>query len=595
MERAVLLIGVKQSGNLPELRAVHDGIQRTRAWALGQGIPDTSIKVLSDEVDTVHAHQVFKAAKELAQRDTVEQLIVYFAGHGVNNGYSEYWLLSDAPDNPNDAINLAGSVVLAERGGIPHVVMVSDACRTRPDSISALGITGSEMFLNQAPGAAAAKVDVFYACRLGDPAHEFGDPDEAAAVFKSIYTEVLLEALAGQHPGLLQQVIEGGETYNVVRPWSLEEGLPPLVRDRIIAEDLWRKVSQTPEARVTSNPFKAWVARHRVDESGPADPAVPPGPPGASSPAPSLRSVVSDALHSAVDPSVDAPSRGFVDDGGVAVEGGEEFASAVESLSDDFGPHHYESGAGFKIRGASVVKAVGAGGVRTELLEPGLVRIWDLHQDRSGASVLMRLSTGPCIVLPALFGFMCAATVEDGRLVDVAYEPMDTRGRWGDFMARAEEIRRARSTLAAAARMGVGGMSRDVAMATAHHLQSLKGLDPSSALYAAYAFRDLGEETLIRGMGDFQFDDLGVVLYDLELLTGRAPPPGPPPASPNGPRIALPFFPMLSRGWALTNAFGAVIHPAVANPSSRIPSLWTMFTPDTYAVIEAAMLGGDVL
>jgi hypothetical protein len=589
MNRAAVLIGVKKSGRLPELRAVDDGVARMRTWALGQGIPDDSIKVLTDQGGKVHAHEVFAAVKELAERDTVEQLVVYFAGHGVNNGYSEYWLLSDAPDNPNEAINLAGSVVLAERGGIPHVVLVSDACRTRPDSISALGVTGSEMFLNRAPAGSPAKVDVFYACRLGDPAHEFGDPDDAAAVFKSIYTEVLLEALAGRHPDLLQQVTEGGETFAVVRPWVLEEGLPPLVRDRIIAENLWRTVSQTPDARVTSNPFKSWIARYPVDGSAPLDLPLPPGPPGTASPSPTLRSVASEALHGAVDPSVDDGGRGFLDAAASGVEGGDEFGSSVESLSEDFGPHHYESGAGFKIRGTRLVEAVGAG-VGTELLDEGLLRVWGLDDGRPGASVLMRFSSGACAVIPAIFGYMCAVTVTDGRLVDVAYEPMDTRGRWDEFMARAPEIRRARSTLAAATRMGVTSLNRDVAMATAQHLQSLKGLDPSSSLYAAYAFRDLGDESLVREMGDHQLQDLGVVLYDLELLVGRAPPPGPQ----TGPRLVLPFFPMLSRGWALTNAMGATIHPAVADPSRRIPSLWTLFTPDTYALIEAAILGGDV-
>lgn len=589
MNRAAVLIGVKKSGRLPELRAVEDGVARMRAWALDQGIPGDSIKVLTDQGGQVHAHEVFAAVKELAERDTVEQLLVYFAGHGVNNGYSEYWLLSDAPDNPNEAINLAGSVVLAERGGIPHVVLVSDACRTRPDSISALGVTGSEMFLNQAPSGAPAKVDVFYACRLGDPAHEFGDPDDAAAVFKSIYTEVLLEALDGKHPELLQRVTEGGETFAVIRPWALEEGLPPLVRDRIVAENLWRTVSQTPDARVTSSPFKAWIARHAVAGPGALDLPIPPGPPGTSSSPASLRSLAGDALHEAVDPTAEGGGRGFLESGGAAVDGGEEFGSSVESLSEDFGPHHYESGAGFKIRGSRVVEAVGAG-VGTELLDEGLVRVWGLDPGRPGASVLMRLSSGACAVIPAIFGFMCGVTVEDGRLVDVAYEPMDTRGRWDEFMARATEIRRARSTLAAATRMGVASLDRDVAMATAQHLQSLKGLDPSSSLYAAYAFRDLGDQSLIREMGDFQFEDLGTVLYDLELLVGRAPPPGPQP----GPRLVLPFFPMLSRGWALTNAMGAVVHPAVADPARRIPSLWTLFTPDTYAVIAAAMLAGDV-
>ena len=66
MNRAAVLIGVEQSGRLPQLRAVQDGIRRTREWALGQGIPDDSIKVLSDEGGKVYSHEIFNAVRELA-------------------------------------------------------------------------------------------------------------------------------------------------------------------------------------------------------------------------------------------------------------------------------------------------------------------------------------------------------------------------------------------------------------------------------------------------------------------------------------------------------------------------------------------------
>jgi hypothetical protein len=150
-----------------------------------------------------------------AQRPTIGQLIVYFAGHGVNNNQSEYWLLSGAPTNPNEAINVAGSALLAQRSGIPHVVIISDAisdaCRTAPEGIHAQGVTGSLMFPNQPlrPGPADF-VDQFFACLLGDPAHEIRDPNDASRVFRSIYTEVLVESLNGEHREMLVRVDEPG-------------------------------------------------------------------------------------------------------------------------------------------------------------------------------------------------------------------------------------------------------------------------------------------------------------------------------------------------------------------------------------------------
>lgn len=73
---------------------------------------------------------------------TVQQLIVYFSGHGVNMSRGELWLLTGAPDDPNAAVNIARSVELARTCGIRHVAMVSDACRTAAEGIQAQSVRG---------------------------------------------------------------------------------------------------------------------------------------------------------------------------------------------------------------------------------------------------------------------------------------------------------------------------------------------------------------------------------------------------------------------------------------------------------------------
>lgn len=142
MIRAVVLIGVSQTGTLPTLRAVHDGVRSMEKWALGQGIDRDLVKVLSDESGPVEVAQVKKAVKELVELTTVQQLIVYFSGHGVNMSRGELWLLTGAPDDPNAAVNIARSVELARTCGIRHVAMVSDACRTAAEGIQAQSVRG---------------------------------------------------------------------------------------------------------------------------------------------------------------------------------------------------------------------------------------------------------------------------------------------------------------------------------------------------------------------------------------------------------------------------------------------------------------------
>src|SRR5688572_19481447 len=111
LQRAAVLIGVKKTGGLPVLQAVQQGIDLMKGWLEKQpGMRDPDgklrIKVLSDDKGKpVTADQVQKSIQRFVKDGTIEQLLVYFAGHGANKSYNEYWLLSGAPDNANEAIN----------------------------------------------------------------------------------------------------------------------------------------------------------------------------------------------------------------------------------------------------------------------------------------------------------------------------------------------------------------------------------------------------------------------------------------------------------------------------------------------------------
>ena len=115
-------------------------------WARLQGIDPSRVTAITDETEPVDPARIKRAVRDLTRLAVVEQLLVYFAGHGVNLGRQEYWLLSDAFDDPDAAINLAASRDLAAICGIPHVVFISDACRTAAEGIHAQAIRGSVIF-----------------------------------------------------------------------------------------------------------------------------------------------------------------------------------------------------------------------------------------------------------------------------------------------------------------------------------------------------------------------------------------------------------------------------------------------------------------
>jgi hypothetical protein len=181
MQRAAVLIGVSRSGTLPVLPAVIPSVKAMEGWALQQGMQRELVKTLTDEAGPLVPGAIKTAIRELVDMAVVEQLIVYFAGHGVNIRYGEYWLLSDAPNDTQAAVNVSGSVELARFCGIPHVIFFSDACRTAPEGIQAQYITGSEIFPNNGPGGLENSVDLFFACTLGRPAYEIQDPASSAS------------------------------------------------------------------------------------------------------------------------------------------------------------------------------------------------------------------------------------------------------------------------------------------------------------------------------------------------------------------------------------------------------------------------------
>src|SRR6478735_6137153 len=149
MNRAVLLIGVSRTGGgLAALQAVESSIDKMEAWAKAQGIPANQILRRTDATGPVTIADLFNDRQKLVALDTVEQLTVYFAGHGVVNNRQEYWLLSDAPVNAAAAVNLEGNVSLARAGAFAHVVFLSDACRSPTQGLQYGRVIGSDIFPN---------------------------------------------------------------------------------------------------------------------------------------------------------------------------------------------------------------------------------------------------------------------------------------------------------------------------------------------------------------------------------------------------------------------------------------------------------------
>ncbi|NHT19642.1 caspase family protein, partial [Cellulomonas sp. IC4_254] len=261
MARALVLVGVARTGGrFPELPAVPGAVAAVRTWATEQGVPDDLVLTFTDDDGSpVTSGDVLAGVRALVDRGDVDQLVVYFSGHGINTGNAEFWLLTGAPEDGSQAVNVSLTSWFAERLPVRHVVLVSDACRTAASTVQELSVQGVAVVPNLPPRGPAAAVDVFYACALGDPAYEVKDPAASGAAYQALFTSALVGALRGDHPALVTPGTGAG--FGLVQPWPLKRALPSLVAERLTAAHAPLDLAQTPDARLSSDPLEAWLSR----------------------------------------------------------------------------------------------------------------------------------------------------------------------------------------------------------------------------------------------------------------------------------------------------------------------------------------------
>ena len=165
---AAVAIGVDRTGGLDPLKSAARGAREVAGWLTSEGF---DVECLTDGPGTpVTASAVSAAIAKFATKPaTYDLLVVYFSGHGQWHTRADHWLLSGAPQNTAEAINLEGAMYTARKSGVPNIVFISDACRTIPRSDVDSLVNGVDAFPNhgiQSP----TKIDYFKATSDARPA-----------------------------------------------------------------------------------------------------------------------------------------------------------------------------------------------------------------------------------------------------------------------------------------------------------------------------------------------------------------------------------------------------------------------------------------
>lgn len=570
--RAAVVIGVNKTGNLPILRAAVSGARSVAEWLKGEGF---EVTLIVDETQPVTANAIKQAVTALVGRGNLTQLVVYFSGHGISVGYNEFWLLSGAPDDPNEAVSVVECWELAHKSGIPNVIFISDACRSTPDYNSSL-IRGTLIFPNKPlpPGSKKSAVDRFLATEPGAPSYEV---KLAANNHSGIYTSTFLDAFMNPK----QEMVRAIDGKSVVPNIMLEEFLLKEVPLRLGAIDLQH--SQYPDSRIESRD-QNYIGRAL-------------GAPVASSAADPPRKVTTldIAKHELSISTAGAFSSTRKFDSQVITQAASDsgFDAIKKSIFEAKRPDSFETNTGFSINGARVRLALVSGDSTADVINgggpgnPALVRITRPRP----ATVGLMFEDGSGTVVAALPGFIGTLTVDDGRVTSVTYVPSRNDYRWSGDAEATARLDKLRALVATAAKFGAFRIEgtreeRDkAARSLADQIRILKGVDPTLGIYAAYAYADANLIEQVQSVYDFMRGDLGTNLFDVALLADAL----------SGRRIidpneVVPFCPMLTQGWQLLRVKDvSLMEPVESARSDMRQALWTTFGPKGMDLIFSAI------
>lgn len=586
MNRCAVVIGVNKTGDLPVLQAAVSGAKEFADWATNQGIEVTLLT--DDNGSGVSLSDVKKAIRAFVQKRTFSQLIVFFSGHGILRAPDyELWLLSGAPDDADDAVNVPGSIWLARNAGIPHVVVISDACRSRPNTSRLSQIQGGVIFPNESPRTPRPAVDVFYATLPGDPALEAPTPD-AVKNYRGIFTECLLKGLKGEVPDVIVDIGHKhlNETRCVIPSWELKPYLEEKVPE--VASSISIKLQQDPDIRVESHPpnFLAEVVP-------PSTPSVPRtqsllGPQSVSF-RHVVRSLKSDRFFQGQITYGDLPP----DTSDVAQHS--DFANAMDRLLGATGRESFETRTGFTVVGTAPMRAA-ATDTQCDLFEEYgayQIRVHERQDKAWPQSLLVQFSNGQGIPLAVLPGFIGTIVVEEERVVNVTYLPSRNTGKFNEYQHVASEIEKRRAYVAVAARNGSFRFDQGFeALDAARFLRVMKGVDPTLGLYASYAYAQAGEFEGVDSVYEYMSYELEPILFDVALLANKLPKPS---LFSKDQHPIAPFCPMLTQGWALLKPYERQLPTAVRKAGrDLVPGLWTTFGTKGVEILWSAIDKGEL-
>lgn len=599
LRRAAVVIGVDRTNRLPPLSGAASGARDMERFLQREGF-DPVVPLIDDNGEDVVTAGVFNAVAALVEPGNLDQLVIYFSGHGFMHGFSDHWILSGAPFNPNETVAVRESAELARFCGIPNVVFISDACRVPTANTTLERIEGGHKIFPASETYRRNKVDFFFGTAPGKPAFETAE--ESTANHKGVFTEAFLHAFRAPWDDMIVRLGNGQE---IVPNRRMENFL--LSETQVRAEKADITLQQEPQIEVVTQDDYVFIGRHIAMAFGPG--GTGPSPPPAIDP---TRRFVRSALgeiaeitafstagnqNGEYNPFAGAKSRIF------AVARAEE--QIYDRILHDRADPSFDA-PGLTVEGAGIAFVTARREVALRGPEPltngRAVVAADLKGERA-TTVLLTLENGTALPLAVFSDLTAHVTIDGGAVVDIRYTPLAGTELAKVFNANRVEIETLRSAIGAAVientfLFGGGGVDDgkgDPAERLAARFAELAPFDPTLALYAAYALDTAQRDALVVSVATTSAVVLDARLFDLALLSGRGPDGLRLPDGLRQPSGLVPFCPAFRPGWSVARAHDiALPAPVRAAMPFLTESPWSVFAPEGASILQNAIETGEL-
>lgn len=576
--KVAIVVGIKKIKGLPELPGAVLGANNFAKWATQLGYEVSSYT--DDGGKPVSFQPIYDSVRAVVDAGDASRLLVYFSGHGLIRGYGmDYWLLSNAADNPNEAIAVTNSVYAAGGCGIPHVAFIADACRTMAGK-DQLGIQGSRLFPNLA--AIGVQLDQFYGTKYGAAAQEVV-PDQDISKAYGVFSKCLSDALDGKDDKAFDLNFRPDIRKRYVTSQSLatylEEEVPrrqPLVKGSF---------SQQPECHSGARPPINNI--YLEVSAGPAPALAPHLPAPSDGPRPNVlrRAGVADSIGAAPQPE---PPRYAA-----AIQKREqELADEVLALK---GRESFETATGMSVVNARILEGYVTGS-KADVFQEN--QAWHVrgHNQNLPQSCVLRVDGNRWVTAPLIPGFIGTVKLDGSGVGSLIYLPAYARLQEKELR---EAARRALATANAQVQFGRFTVATTNAKSIADSLRQYKQDLPTLGIFAAYAYQQVNDVEQIRSIARWIADVGQAIPFDVALL-GRM--------SINEDRtnrvrtVAIEYrgsaplagsFPLMTQGWMLMP--DEHLHPAVRKARAGLArALWATPTGQTGEGLAEAVFKGEL-